>query len=57
MTHINLSSGDFAANSAWLVLAAIAFNLTRPASALASTAAPAPAARVATIGHIAAWSR
>ena len=29
-------SGNFAANSAWLVLAAIAFNLTRAAGALAS---------------------
>ena len=33
----HLSSGSFAANSAWLVLAAIAFNLTRAAGALAST--------------------
>ena len=31
-----LPSGSFAANSAWLVLAAIAFNLTRAAGALAS---------------------
>jgi Transposase DDE domain group 1 len=30
-------SGSFAANSAWLVLAAMAFNLTRAAGALAST--------------------
>jgi hypothetical protein len=29
-------SGEFAANSAWLVLAAIAFNLTRAAGAIAS---------------------
>jgi hypothetical protein len=33
----HLPSGPFAANSAWLVLAAIAFNLTRAAGALAST--------------------
>jgi hypothetical protein len=32
----HLPSGNFAANSAWLVLAAIAFNLTRAAGALAS---------------------
>nr|MDQ2838993.1 IS1380 family transposase [Actinomycetota bacterium] len=32
----HLPSGSFAANSAWLVLAAIAFNLTRTAGALAS---------------------
>ena len=32
----SLPSGSFAANSAWLVLAAIAFNLTRAAGALAS---------------------
>src|SRR3954452_1588578 len=42
----HLPSGSFAANSAWLVLAAIAFNLTRAAGALASTfhakATPAP---------------
>jgi hypothetical protein len=33
----HLPSGKFTANSAWLVLAAIAFNLTRAAGALAST--------------------
>jgi hypothetical protein len=33
----HLPSANFAANSAWLVLAAIAFNLTRAAGALAST--------------------
>ncbi len=33
----HLPSGNFAANSAWLVLAAIAFNLTRALGALAST--------------------
>ena len=33
----HLPSGHFAANSAWLVLAAMAFNLTRAAGALAST--------------------
>jgi len=33
----HLPSGRFAANSAWTVLAAIAFNLTRAAGALAST--------------------
>lgn len=33
----HLPSGSFAANSAWLLLAAIAFNLTRAAGALAST--------------------
>jgi DDE family transposase len=33
----HLPSGNFMANSAWLVLAAIAFNLTRTAGALAST--------------------
>jgi hypothetical protein len=33
----HLPSGSFAANSAWLVLAAIAFNLIRAAGALAST--------------------
>jgi hypothetical protein len=33
----HLPSGHFAANSAWLVLAAIAFNLTRAAGALASS--------------------
>jgi hypothetical protein len=32
----HLPSGNFAANSAWLVLAAMAFNLTRAAGALAS---------------------
>jgi hypothetical protein len=32
----HLPSGNFMANSAWLVLAAIAFNLTRTAGALAS---------------------
>jgi len=32
----HLPSGQFAANSAWLVLAAIAFNLTRAAGAIAS---------------------
>ncbi len=32
----HLPSGSFAANSAWLVLAAIAFNLTRAVGALAS---------------------
>jgi hypothetical protein len=32
----HLPSGKFAANSAWLVLAAMAFNLTRAAGALAS---------------------
>jgi hypothetical protein len=34
----HLPSGSFPANSAWLVLAALAFNLTRAAGALASTA-------------------
>jgi hypothetical protein len=33
----HLPSGNFAANSAWLVLAAMAFNLTRATGALAST--------------------
>ena len=33
----HLPSGSFAANSAWLVLAAIAFNLTRATGTLAST--------------------
>jgi hypothetical protein len=33
----HLPSGHFAANSAWLVLAAMAFNLTRAAGTLAST--------------------
>jgi hypothetical protein len=33
----HLPSGHFAANSAWLVLAAMAFNLTRAAGAVAST--------------------
>ena len=33
----HLPSGRFAANSAWLVLAAMAFNLTRGVSALAGT--------------------
>jgi hypothetical protein len=33
----HLPSGNFAANSAWLVLAAMAFNLTRAVGALAST--------------------
>ena len=33
----HLPSGHFAANSAWLVLAAMAFNLTRAAGALASS--------------------
>jgi Transposase DDE domain group 1 len=32
----HLPSGQFAANSAWLVLATIAFNLTRATGALAS---------------------
>jgi hypothetical protein len=35
-TLAHLPSGSFAANSAWLVLAAIAFNLTRAAGTLAS---------------------
>jgi hypothetical protein len=43
-----LPSGKFAANSAWLVLAAIAFNLSRAAGALASTSTPGrPPARTA----------
>jgi len=33
---LQITSGSFAANSAWLVLAAIAFNLTRAAGAIAS---------------------
>ena len=33
----HLPSGSFTANSAWLALAAIAFNLTRAAGCLAST--------------------
>ena len=33
----HMPSGDFSANSAWTVLAAIAFNLTRAAGVLAST--------------------
>ncbi len=33
----HLPSGSFPANSAWLVLAAMAFNLTRAAGCLAST--------------------
>ncbi len=33
----HLPSGHFAANSAWLVLAAMAFNLTRAVGTLAST--------------------
>jgi hypothetical protein len=33
----HLPSGSFGANSAWLVCAAIAFNLTRAAGCLAST--------------------
>jgi hypothetical protein len=36
----HLPSGVFTANAAWLVLAVIAFNLTRAAGTLASTAAP-----------------
>jgi len=43
----HLPSGSFAANSAWLVLAAIAFNLTRAAGALASTTPKPPPARSA----------
>ena len=39
----HLPSGRFAANAAWLVLAAIAFNLTRAAGALAGAATPRPA--------------
>jgi Transposase DDE domain group 1 len=34
--RLQITSSSFAANSAWLVLAAIAFNLTRAAGALAS---------------------
>ena len=45
----HLPSGSFAANSAWLVLAAVAFNLTRAVGALASQvhakATPPPSAR------------
>src|SRR5665811_2499042 len=33
---LQITSGSFAANSAWLVLAAIAFNLTRAAGTIAS---------------------
>ena len=36
----HLPSGRFAANAAWLVLAAIAFNLTRAAGTLASPSTP-----------------
>jgi hypothetical protein len=36
----HLPSGAFTANAAWLVLAVIAFNLTRAAATLAATAAP-----------------
>ena len=36
MGGLQITSGSFAANSAWLVLAAIAFNLTRAAGTLAS---------------------
>ena len=36
MGGLQITSGSFAANSAWLVLAAIAFNLTRAAGAIAS---------------------
>jgi hypothetical protein len=36
----HLPSGAFTANAAWLVLAVIAFNLTRAAATLATTAAP-----------------
>ncbi len=38
----HLPSGHFWANSAWLVCAAMAFNLTRAAGALASTSTPRP---------------
>jgi hypothetical protein len=38
----HLPSGRFADNSAWLVLAAIAFNLTRASGALASLGTPKP---------------
>jgi hypothetical protein len=33
--RLEITSGSFAANSAWLVLAAMAFNLTRAVGALA----------------------
>ena len=38
----HLPSGNFMANSAWLVLAVIAFNLLRAAGALASRFTPRP---------------
>ena len=38
----HLPSGKFGANSAWLVCAAMAFNLTRAAGALAGPPHPAP---------------
>ena len=40
----HLPSSSFAANSAWLVLATIAFNLTRAAGTLASGFTPEPPA-------------
>jgi hypothetical protein len=43
----HLPSGSFAANSAWLILAAIAFNLTRAAGTLAG--GPHARARTGTI--------
>ena len=43
----HLPSGRFAANAAWLVIAAMAFNLVRAAGALASL--PLAKARAATI--------
>ena len=36
MGGLQITSGHFAANGAWLVLAAIAFNLTRAAGTIAS---------------------
>ena len=47
----NLPSGVFTANSAWLVLAVIAFNLTRTAGLIADRAGRLARATTATIRH------
>ena len=41
----HLPSGVFAANGAWVACAAIAYNLTRAAGALAGASTPRPAPR------------
>ena len=53
----HLPSGVFTANSAWLVLAVIAFNLTRTAGVIADRVGRLARATTATIRRSARWSR